>query len=126
MVYYLTLQGRLDWERLIKEFLVEILLLFMYEHTSITCFIKARSSSSTYHLEQVSEREVYISPHLWIEELSALDDDQSSWEVYSPSQSARCNEDLDLLFDKKILNYLPIILSKTCMMHSHSIVNCLL
>ena len=53
MVDNLILQRGLDWERLIEEFLVEVLFLLMHEDTRHSGLIKARATSSTYHLEQV-------------------------------------------------------------------------
>ena len=73
MVYYLIFQGRFDWERLIEELLVKVLFLFAYHYTGHTCLIKAWTTSSTNHLEQVSEREINIASYFGVKELSTLD-----------------------------------------------------
>jgi hypothetical protein len=85
MVNDLLLQGRLDWERFVKELLVKVFLFFMNKDTCHTRFVETWTTSSSNHLEQVSQWEVYIATHLRVEELRALDHHKAGWEVHSPS-----------------------------------------
>jgi hypothetical protein len=75
MVYYLIFQGGFDGERFIEEFLVKVLFLFADHNTGHTSLIEAWTTSSTNHLEQVSQWEIDIASHLGIKELSTLNHD---------------------------------------------------
>jgi hypothetical protein len=71
-------------------------------------------------LEKIGQGEVDVPADFRIEEFSALDHDQASWEVNSPGQGARSDENLDLLLDEEVLHNLAVLLLETCMMHSHA------
>jgi hypothetical protein len=86
MVHQLILEGRLNWEGLIQELLVEVLLLFVDEDTGDTLLIKLGATCTTNHLEKVSQGEVNIAADFGVEEFCAFNDDQSRWEVHSPGK----------------------------------------
>ena len=100
MVYKFIGETGLDWEGLIEELLIKVLLLFVHKHTGVTSFVELGTTRSPYHLEEISEREVNISLGLGVEVFSPLDNHQSRREVHSPSKSARCHQYLDLLLHK--------------------------
>jgi hypothetical protein len=54
MINNLILKAGFNWERLIEELFIEILLLFMNKNAGITSFIKLRTTSSTDHLKKIS------------------------------------------------------------------------
>ena len=124
MVHQLILEGRLNWEGLIQELLVEVLLLFVDEDTGDTLLIKLGATCTTNHLEKISQGEVYIAAHFGVEEFCALDDDQSRWEVHSPGKCRGGNKYLDLLLDKEILHNLPVAFTEASMMHANTEVQC--
>ena len=80
--------------------------------------IVTRSTSTTDHLEQISQWEINIALLLRIEELSAFDNDKTSREVHSPSESRCSDKHLNLLLDEEVLDNFAITLFKTGMMHS--------
>lgn len=62
---------------------------------------------------------------LGIEELGALDDHKSSWEVDTPSKCGSCNQNLDLTVHEQVLTDLTVTTVETSVMHSNTKVECL-
>ena len=100
MVSDLPSKRAFDWERLIQELFVEVLLLLRNEDTSDTTVIELRSTSSSDHLEKISEWEIHISLQLSIIELRPFDDHKPCREVDTPCQSAGGHQYLYLLLDE--------------------------
>lgn len=90
----------LDWERLIQELFVEVLLLLCHEDTSNTTVIKLRSTGSSDHLKKISQREIHISLQLGIIKLCPFDDHKPCREIDTPRQSAGGHQYLYLLLDE--------------------------
>lgn len=120
MICQLASQAALNREWLIKELLVEVLLLLRDHDACDTVVIEARSTCTTNHLEKIGEGEVNVALSLRIEELGSFDDDESGWEVDTPGQRRGRHQDLDLLLDKEVFNDLAVALLETGMMHTHT------
>lgn len=88
-----------EWERLIQELFVKVLLLLRKEDTSDTIVIELRSTGSFDHLENISEWEIHISMQLSIIELHPFDDHKPCKEVDTPYHSAGGHQYLYLLLD---------------------------
>ena len=64
---------------------------------------------STHHLQNIGYGEILIASNLVIPILGTLDGDEVSGKVYTPSQGARCNQDLNFLVDEKVFADLTVV-----------------
>lgn len=87
----MVLQGlvklRLDGETNVQEVFVEGLLAFLCVNHCNTVGIESRTSGSTHHLQNVGQVHISVGLNLGVVELSALDDNQVSWQVDTPCKS---------------------------------------
>lgn len=103
MVSYLQEEAGLDWEGIVEEFTIEVLLGVLAVYHCYSSVIELRTSCSSDHLQQVSGLEVDIFVSLCVEVLSSFDEDETSREVDSPSKRRCCDHDLDLVLYEKLL-----------------------
>jgi len=84
----------------------------------------AWATSSTNHLQEVSEWEINVTPLGWVKEFSSLDDNKPCWEINTPRKSARSHKNLNLFLYEEVLNNLAVRLFETSMMHAHTELYC--
>ena len=119
-------EAALHWERLVKELLVEVLLLLGDENACDTAVVELRPARPANHLEEIGERKVHVPFEIRIVELGAFHDDEPCRKVHSPRQRARRDQHLNLLLHEELLDDLPVALGEACVMHAHSKLYCVL